>query len=116
MKLASRPLAAALCLLAAAAYSSCSGGGEKAKHKGPEIVVKDLRFRPVKMSVKVGGEVSWAFEDKGINHNVTADDGSFRSPNQSKGVFAHQFKTPGSVSYTCTIHPAQMKGTVEVRA
>ena len=113
MRLASRLLAVPLCMVAMAA---CTSGSEKAKHKGPEIVVKDLRFKPAKMTVKVGGEVSWAFEDKGVNHNVTADDGSFRSPNQAKGVFAHQFKAPGLVSYTCTLHPAQMKGTVEVRA
>ena len=112
MKLAFRPLAAALCLVALAGCKS--SGGEKAK--GPEVVVKDLSFKPTRMTVKVGDEVSWAFEDKGINHNVVADDGSFRSPDQSKGVFVHHFNAPGVVRYTCTIHPARMKGTVEVRA
>ncbi len=114
MRPAFRPLAAALCLLALAGCTS--GSKSEPKAKGPEVVVKDLSFKPTRVTVKVGDEVHWAFEDKGINHNVVAEDGSFRSPDQSKGFFAHPFKAPGVVRYTCTLHPARMKGTVEVRA
>ena len=113
-----RPLTV-LSLVFVAAMVGCgggSGGGEKAKATGPEVVLKNIRFRPTKMSVKVGGEVTWVFEDKGIPHNVTASDGSFRSENKAEGTFAHRFTTPGSFSYTCTLHPAQMRGSVEVRA
>ncbi len=97
------------------ATTACSGGSEKHKTTGPEVVVKDLAFKPSKMSVKVGDEVTWTFEDKNIAHNVTADAGSFRSENLTKGTFVHKFDSPGSVSYTCTIHAGQMKGVVEVR-
>ncbi|HSH60965.1 MAG TPA: cupredoxin domain-containing protein [Acidimicrobiales bacterium] len=99
-----------------AATAACGGGEKKAKASGPEVVAKDLSFKPAKVSVKLGGEVSWAFEDKGTSHNVTADDGSFRSENLAKGTFVHRFPKPGSFSYTCTIHPDKMKGTVDVRA
>ncbi len=109
----------AICLALAcmAATAACSGGEEKTKSSGPEVVAKDLSFRPAKVSVKLGGEVSWVFEDKGTSHNVTADDGSFRSDNlPTGGTFAHRFPKPGTFSYTCTIHPDKMKGTVNVRA
>ncbi len=66
--------------------------------------------------MKLGSEVTWTFEDKGVSHNVTADDGSFRSPDVAKGTFVHRFDKPGTISYTCTIHPDKMKGTVNVRA
>lgn len=78
-------------------------------------MVKDLSFKPSTMSVKVGGDVTWTFDDKGIAHNVTANDGSFKSQDLAKGTFVHRFDAPGSVSYVCTIHPAQMKGTIEAR-
>ncbi len=92
------------------------GGGEKAKAGGPEVTAKDLSFKPAKISVKLGDQVTWTFEDKGTSHNVTAEDGSFRSENLAKGTFVHPFDKPGSFSYICTIHPTQMKGTVDVRA
>ena len=92
------------------------GGEEKAKPSGPEIVVKDLSFRPAKVSVKAGNDVAWVFEDKETIHNVTAENGSFRSPDQAKGTFVHRFDAPGSVSYVCTIHPDRMKGTIDIRA
>ncbi len=99
-----------------AAMAACGGGSEKHQTTGPEVVVKNLAFKPSRMSVKVGDSVTWTFEDKGIVHNVTADDGSFKSQDLSKGTFVHTFAAPGSVSYTCTIHPDKMKGTVNVRA
>lgn len=97
------------------AMAACGGGSEKHKATGPEVMVKDLAFRPSRISVEVGGEVTWSFEDKNIAHNVTADGGSFRSQNLSKGTFVHKFDRPGSVSYACTIHPGQMRGAVDVR-
>ncbi len=111
MKGCRRPLLAGVVLMAMVA---CGGGSDK-KVTGPEVVVKDLAFKPSTMSVKAGSEVTWTFEDKNIPHNVTAADGSFRSQNLSKGTFVHRFDRPGSFPYTCTIHPAQMRGTVEVR-
>jgi plastocyanin len=99
-----------------AATAACGGGEEKAKTSGPEVMVKDLSFKPTKISVKLGGEATWVFEDKATSHNVTADDGSFRSQDLAKGTFAHRFEKAGVISYTCTIHPDRMKGTVNVRA
>ncbi|MDQ3681385.1 MAG: plastocyanin/azurin family copper-binding protein [Actinomycetota bacterium] len=107
---------AALVAVCVAGMVGCGGGKEKAKTTGPEVVVKDMAFKPTKMSVRVGAEVTWTFGDKKVSHNVTASDGSFHSENLTTGTFVHRFDKPGSVAYTCTIHPAQMRGTVEVRA
>ena len=99
-----------------AALAACGGGSEKHKTTGPEVVVRNISFKPSTMTVKAGGEVTWTFEDKNIAHNVVAEDGSFKSETLSKGTFIHKFAAPGTVRYTCTVHPAQMKGNVEVRA
>ncbi len=100
----------------AMAVMAACGGGEKTKASGPEVVAKDLSFKPARISVKLGAEVTWAFEDKGTSHNVTAQDGSFRSGDLAKATFTHRFAKPGSFSYICTIHPDKMKGDVDVRA
>lgn len=105
-----------LLIVACLAAMAACGGGEKTKASGPEVVAKDLSFKPAKISVKLGAEVTWTFEDKGTSHNVTAEDGSFRSDNLAEGAFAHRFEKAGSFSYICTIHPNQMRGTVDVRA
>ena len=105
-------LTTGLALAAVLAMTACS---KASKAAGPEIAVKETSFRPVTVSVPVGKEVTWAFEDH-VAHNVTADDGSFGSPELQKGAFHHRFDKPGSVSYRCTIHPDRMKGTVNVRA
>ena len=102
--------------MACLASAAACGGGEKAKVTGPEVVAKETSFRPATISVSLGDEVTWTLEDKGTSHNVTADDGSFRSPNLAKGTFVHRFEKPGPTSYVCTIHPNQMKGTINVRA
>jgi len=108
-------MVAALILTALVALAACGGDG-KAKASGPEVVAKNLSFKPTKISVKLGAEVTWTFEDTGTSHNVTADDGSFRSENLAEGTFAHRFEKAGSFSYICTIHPTQMRGIVDVRA
>ncbi len=106
---------AALVAVCVAGMGACSGGKEKAKTTGPEVAVKDIAFKPSTMSVRVGAEVTWTFADK-VSHNVTASDGSFHSQNLTTGTFVHRFDKPGSVAYTCTLHPGQMRGSIEVRA
>ena len=109
-------------LLVAGALSlaavACGGGSKEmgTKSGSPEVELKDISFKPAKVSVKVGVPVTWKFDDKGINHSVTADDGSFKSEVKDSGTFEHKFETAGTFSYKCSVHPDTMKGTVEVRA
>ncbi|HUR24220.1 MAG TPA: plastocyanin/azurin family copper-binding protein [Acidimicrobiales bacterium] len=77
------------------------------------MVLKDIAFKPGTISVKAGDTVSWRFEDKGIAHNVVADDESFKSDTKESGVFQHTFGGAGTFKYSCTVHPG-MNGTVTV--
>ncbi len=78
------------------------------------VVLEDIAFKPEKITVKTGDTVTWRFEDKGIPHNVVADDKSFESETKDAGTFEHTFEKAGTFPYVCTVHPGQMKATVEV--
>lgn len=79
------------------------------------VVLRDIEFKPGKISVKVGDTVTWRFEDGGIPHDVVADDKSFKSEVKDSGNFRHTFDKPGTYDYKCTLHPVQMTGTITVR-
>ena len=79
------------------------------------VVLRDIAFKPDKLTVKAGDTVAWRFDDKGINHDVVAEDGSFESEVQDSGVFRHTFDKPGTYDYVCTLHRAAMTGTVIVQ-
>lgn len=92
---------------------SGSGGPPGPPEKGT-VVLRDISFKPGELKVKVGDTVTWRFDDKGINHDVVADDGSFKSEIQDSGTFRHTFDAPGRFPYVCTLHRAAMTGTVIV--
>ncbi len=79
------------------------------------VILRDIEFKPDKVTVKVGETVTWKFEDKGIPHDVVADDESFESEVKDTGTFRHTFDRPGTYTYKCSLHPVRMKGTVTVR-
>jgi plastocyanin len=81
---------------------------------GSTVVIRDIQFKPARITVEEGDTVTWRFQDGGIAHNVVADDESFKSETKDSGVFEHRFGEPGSVPYKCTIHPG-MEGAVRVR-
>ena len=69
------------------------------------VLIKQMRFDPHAVSVKVGDTVPWKNEDI-FTHTVTANDGSFDSgpidPGQS---WTSTFKVPGTFGYHCRPHP-----------
>ena len=71
-------------------------------------------FSPAKLTIKVGTTVIWR-DVSSAPHTVTSDDGTtFDSGTVSVGSsFRFTFKTAGSFSYHCNIHP-YMKATVVV--
>jgi plastocyanin len=77
------------------------------------VVIRELAFNPAQINARVGEDVVWHFDDKGVAHTVTADNGSFDSGKRTDGEFHMAFPQPGSYSYHCAIHP-DMKGTVTV--
>ena len=81
---------------------------------GPDaVVVKDIAFNPKEVATSVGHTVTWTFDDSGLGHTVTADDGSFDSGRMSSGEFKRTFEAPAQISYHCNVH-ARMKGTIVV--
>lgn len=80
---------------------------------GAQVVLKNLAFDPVSVTIKAGGSVTWANQDS-VNHTVVGDNGEFQSGNLSNGgSFTFTFDEAGSYTYHCGVHPA-MKGTVVV--
>jgi plastocyanin len=109
-------VAAAVLLLVSCGGDSDEGsvaaGGPPGKGT---VVLRDIAFKPDEIVVAPGDTVTWRFEDRGISHDVVADDDSFKSEVQDSGTFRHTFDVAGTYTYTCSLHPGQMKGTVTVR-
>lgn len=95
----------------AAATPTTEPSDGSAKPAEPTVLVKAVRFQPVRIKVSAGDTVTWLFKDGGLQHNVVGS--GFTSPVQRNGEFTHTFTKSGTYSYRCTLHPA-MKGVVEV--
>ena len=107
--------------------SACSGGG-KNNAGDASVTLKLIAFRPAPITVKAGQSVTWTQQDPGV-HTVTSGtveqgaadvtvhpDGRFDSKELATGkTFQFTFDTPGTYTYFCKIHPATMRGDVNVR-
>jgi len=115
---AARTAAVVWVVLLGACGGPDAGSGSPTPAGRPEpgtVILRDIEFKPDKVTVKVGDTVTWKFEDQGISHDVVADGESFKSEVKDSGTFRHTFDTPGTYAYKCSLHPVQMKGTVTVR-
>lgn len=104
--------------LAPASCGSDSDNGATTPGASPgknTVILRDIAFKPDTVTVKTGDTVTWRFEDQGISHDVVAGDESFKSEVRDSGTFRHRFEAPGRYAYVCSLHPAQMTGTVVVR-
>jgi plastocyanin len=93
------------------------------------VRVRNNFFDPRDLTIQAGDTVTWTNE--GINHNVRADDGSFRcangcdnqggNGNPSSGAWSVTltFNNPGTIPYHCEVHGFSgglgMAGTIEVQ-
>jgi len=117
---ASGSLAVAGCGSDSKSKSGKSKTKKKKKSKPPAggmaVSMQNITFSPNNLSVKMGDTVTWT-NDESIGHDVTAEDGSFKSgaPGGLKqgDTFEHAFDKAGSFAYNCTVHP-NMTGTIEV--
>ncbi|HEY5708678.1 MAG TPA: cupredoxin family copper-binding protein [Solirubrobacterales bacterium] len=81
--------------------------------RSEKVTISDFEYDPETVTVQAGGKVIWQNEDS-TEHTATLDDGSFTTGALAEGKLkSESFKTPGTYTYFCEIHP-QMKGTVEV--
>jgi len=86
-------------------------------------VLDPRSFSPSSLTIEVGDTVQWINAAGGMSHNVTADDGSFRSSTSSGFTFERTFNSIGEILYHCTIHSSsaalggtQMNGSITVVA
>ena len=81
--------------------------------RSAKVEIVDFAYQPATVRIAAGGKVIWQNQDS-AEHTATLDDGSFTTGTLAEGKLkSESFKTPGSFSYYCEIHP-DMKGTVEV--
>jgi plastocyanin len=108
---------------AAVLLAGCGGGSKKSSTSstsssgggggGTTVSMKNIKFAPTSLTVKVGQTVTWTNDDS-VDHNVTASDGTFKSSNFGHGkTFSWKATKAGTFKYTCTIHPG-MVGTLTV--
>lgn len=96
--------------------SDSSGGGSQTVAGGGtvEVHMKNTAFSPSQLTVDKGTTIKWINDDS-FQHTVTAGDKSFDSGTLSSGqTYERTFNEPGSIDYTCTIHPS-MKGKITVK-
>ena len=85
--------------------------GEAVRSAKVEIV--DFAYSLETVTIQTGGKVIWQNEDADV-HTATLDDGSFNTGDLAEGKRkSESFKSPGTFTYHCEIHP-DMTGTVEV--
>lgn len=117
-----RPLVSVLVLVVVGALVGCGGSTGRAgppslaptsTASAPQTVeIRNYSYTPQNITVSVGTTVIWVQDDSTI-HTVT-DAGVFDSGPLSRGQrYSHTFRTSGTYTYRCTVHPA-MTGTVTV--
>jgi len=79
-----------------------------------QVNIKDIKFNPEKLTVKVGQTIKWTNNDS-IDHTVTATGGAdFDSGVLKPGdTFEFTPEAAGTIDYECTIHAGQT-GSIEV--
>jgi len=110
-----RPLV--VLLAAAALLAGCGSSSKKSSTSstssapaagGTAVSMKNIQFAPTSLTVKVGQTVTWTNDDT-VVHNVTADDGTFKSSNFGGGkTFSWKASKAGTFKYACTIHPGMV--------
>jgi hypothetical protein len=92
--------------------------GAFADFAGGPITIADSYFRPGKLDVKKGEEVTWQFRGS-KPHTVTVANGprGFSSlySGQVVGTERFRFDVPGTYRLTCLVHPTKMGQTIRVR-
>lgn len=99
---------------AAPASTTAGASGGTTTAGGPNVSMKDIKFNPQDVTVKVGQTITWKNNDP-VAHTVTAKSGAdFDSGTVNPGgTYTFTAKKAGKIDYVCTIHPNQT-GTITV--
>jgi len=83
------------------------------------VTLHNIQFHPSVVHIKVGGRVTWKWEDADIEtpHNVTSIGSKHFKSSTTKmtGTYTVVFNTAGVYKFECTIHPLSMQGRVIVQ-
>lgn len=104
---------------ALAVSASTEGPTATASATTKTVRLKDVRFTPSTVRVRVGDAVKWVWADGSIEHTVTSE-GSRRFKDAESSVARRKplvvrFRKAGTYRYVCTNHRFQMTGKVVVR-
>jgi plastocyanin len=92
-------------------------GPEQAYDADVAVAEQGWSLGPAKLSIPLGAEVTWLFQDHDV-HDVTLAVGprGFSSPPiRGGGAFRHRFDVAGTYQLYCSLHPMQMRQIVSVR-
>ena len=120
-------VAAASAPAASASAASASGGGAGASGgalscavapsgstAAVTVTIQNFQYNPQPVQAKVGDVVAWSNKDS-APHSATMDDGSCDTDTIAANATAMLvFNAPGTYTYHCKIHPAQMKDVTVV--
>jgi plastocyanin len=82
-----------------------ANGGAASNPQQNQVTIDNFSFTPATLTVSAGTTVTWTNHDD-VPHTVTATDKSYASGAiDTDGTFSHQFTTPGTYAYFCSIHP-----------
>jgi plastocyanin len=79
-----------------------------------KVTLGDNFFSKTSLTIHKGTKVTWRWSGTHNSHNVTSK-GHFHSRTQSSGSFSKTFKTKGTFTVICTVHPTQMRMKVVVK-
>lgn len=117
-------------------FAACGGGGGDSRASDDDapaadpttVTMKLVAYKPEKLTVDVGAKVTWRQTDPGA-HTVTSGtveqggsgvtqqpDDRFDSGNVATGdTYEFTFTEAGTYPYFCRLHPATMRGEIQVR-
>lgn len=107
---------ASACVLGAVAAAAIGVTVAPAGAAGPSVTIKDISFKPKRLSVSRGTTVTFRWRDGSTTHDVTSV-GRKRFRNlgrRSSGARSVRFAKAGTYRYVCTLHPG-MAGSIVVR-
>jgi plastocyanin len=129
--------AAAAVALVSIVLTACGGSSDDTESSSASaestagsnnVEMELLAFKPGELTVDAGTKVTWRQNDPGA-HTVTSGtveqgtagvtqqpDDRFESGDLSSGeTFEFTFSEPGTYPYFCRLHPATMRGEIQVR-
>ena len=103
-----------------AALGACSEGYTAETSDGEPVETNEVNlpksylFEPAAISVPAGTTVTWTNEDE-FTHSVRLLEGEeFEGMMKPGENLEFTFDEPGTYPYDCSLHPKDMKGTVQV--